>query len=72
MRFTTLAYEKQQVPLGGGQQQTESRRLWHRHMLQRQGLGVDASLTWRERGGKPTSDTEDRLPRFWVTAGWRF
>lgn len=33
---------------------------------------VDAALAWRSRGGRPTSDTTDRNPRLWVTAGWRF
>lgn len=33
---------------------------------------VDASLAWRDRRGPPTSDTDDRKPRLWVTAGWRF
>ena len=33
---------------------------------------VDASLAWRGRGGEPTSDSQGRNPRLWVTAGWRF
>ncbi len=33
---------------------------------------VDAALAWRDRGGLPTSDTDDRNPRLWVTASWRF
>lgn len=33
---------------------------------------LDASMAWRERGGRPTSDTRDDPPRFWVTAGYRF
>ena len=37
-----------------------------------QDWSVDAALAWRSRGGAPTSDTSDRNPRLWVTAGWRF
>lgn len=33
---------------------------------------VGASLAWRERGGEPTSDSQDRSPRLWMTAGWHF
>lgn len=33
---------------------------------------VDAAVAWRDQGGLATSDTEDRNPRLWVTAGWRF
>ena len=33
---------------------------------------VDAAFAWRNRGGKPTSDTADRKPRLWVTGEWRF
>lgn len=33
---------------------------------------VDAAVAWRDQGGKAMSDTEDRNPRLWVTAGWRF
>lgn len=33
---------------------------------------ADATLAWRNRGGRPTSDTADRNPRFWFTAGYRF
>lgn len=37
-----------------------------------QKISLDASLAWRAQGGKPTSDTRDRTPRLWVTAGFRF
>lgn len=33
---------------------------------------VDAALAWRDKGGLAVSDTDDRNPRLWVTAGWRF
>ncbi|HUW26804.1 MAG TPA: ShlB/FhaC/HecB family hemolysin secretion/activation protein [Gallionella sp.] len=33
---------------------------------------VDAGLSWRNRGGLPSSDTADRNPRLWTSAGWRF
>lgn len=33
---------------------------------------MDANLSWRSRGGKPESDTQDRSPRLWVAAGYRF
>jgi len=33
---------------------------------------VDAALAWRDQRDKAVSDTEDRNPRLWVTAGWRF
>ncbi len=33
---------------------------------------MDASLAWRTKGGAPQSDTKDRHPRLWVTAGYRF
>ncbi|MEY4593266.1 MAG: hypothetical protein RIR18_2161 [Pseudomonadota bacterium] len=35
-------------------------------------FNVDASLAWRDAGGKSTSDTKDQNPRFWVTGGWMF
>jgi hemolysin activation/secretion protein len=37
-----------------------------------QAWSLDAALAWRSNGGVPTSDTVDRDPRLWVTAGWRF
>ena len=33
---------------------------------------VDAALAWRDKGGLPLSDSQERNPRLWVTAGWRF
>lgn len=33
---------------------------------------LDAALAWRTQGGAPQSDSEDRNPRFWLTAGYRF
>ncbi len=33
---------------------------------------LDAALAWRMSGGAPLSDTKDRTPRVWVTAGYRF
>jgi len=33
---------------------------------------LDANLSWRSRGGQPLSDTVDRSPRLWITAGYRF
>ena len=35
-------------------------------------FNVDGLLAWRTHGGAPTSDTSDRNPRAWVTAGWQF
>ena len=37
-----------------------------------QAWSVDAAVAWRSRGGVPVSDTAERNPRLWVTAGWRF
>jgi len=33
---------------------------------------LDAALAWRSHGGAPQSDTADRNPRMWLTAGYRF
>ncbi|HQX90428.1 MAG TPA: hypothetical protein PKY03_08530 [Moraxellaceae bacterium] len=33
---------------------------------------LDASMSWRDRGGPATSDTTDRNPSVWVTTGWKF
>lgn len=33
---------------------------------------LDANLSWRSHGGKPLSDTADRSPRVWITAGYKF
>ena len=39
----------------------------------RQGsLTGDAALAWRNFGGKPQSDSEDRIPRLWVSMGYQF
>jgi hemolysin activation/secretion protein len=36
------------------------------------GWSFDASLAWRTRGGAPTSDTHDHVPRLFATASYRF
>lgn len=36
------------------------------------GWNFDASFAWRLSGGAPQSDTKDRLPRVWVSAGYSF
>jgi hemolysin activation/secretion protein len=33
---------------------------------------LDASVAWRNEGGAPQSDTADRNPRMWVSAGYKF
>ena len=33
---------------------------------------LDAAVAWRDRGGKPMSDTTNTNLRLWMTAGWRF
>ncbi len=33
---------------------------------------LEATLAWRTQGGEPTSDSQDRRPRLWVSAVWRF
>ena len=33
---------------------------------------LDANLSWHSHGGKPLSDTADRSPRVWITAGYKF
>ena len=33
---------------------------------------LDAALAWRTVGGRPQSDSRDRHPRLWLTAGYRF
>lgn len=33
---------------------------------------LDANLSWHSHGGKPLSDTVDRSPRVWITAGYKF
>lgn len=33
---------------------------------------LDANLSWRSHGGTPQSDSSERSPRFWLTAGYRF
>lgn len=33
---------------------------------------LDANVAWRSHGGKPQSDTRDRTPQFWMSAGYRF
>jgi len=38
----------------------------------RDNWNLDANVAWRSHGGKPQSDTRDRNPRFWVSAGYRF
>jgi len=39
---------------------------------QYEGWGLDATLAWRVQGGKPESDTMDRVPRGWVSATYKF
>ena len=33
---------------------------------------LDANLSWRSHGGQPLSDTADRNPRVWISAGYKF
>lgn len=33
---------------------------------------LDAAIAWRNRGGKPESDSRDRNPRLWLAASWQF
>lgn len=33
---------------------------------------LEAAAAWRTHGGAPTSDTQDRRPRLWASALWRF
>lgn len=35
-------------------------------------FAVEAAVAWRTHGGAPTSDTQDRRPRLWASANWRF
>lgn len=35
-------------------------------------LALEAAAAWRTLGGAPTSDTQDRRPRLWASASWRF
>lgn len=39
---------------------------------QQEGWNLDASVAWREHGGRPESDTKDRNPRLWISAGYQF
>lgn len=39
---------------------------------QQRNWNLDASAAWRTHGGQPDSDTADRNPRFWMTAGYKF
>lgn len=36
------------------------------------GWRADASIAWRDRGGKPLSDTRDSNPVGWVSVGYKF
>lgn len=38
----------------------------------RDNWNLDANVAWRSHGGEPQSDTRDRTPQFWVSAGYRF
>lgn len=33
---------------------------------------LNATIAWRNQGGQPQSDSQDRHPRAWLAAGWRF
>lgn len=35
-------------------------------------FNFDASLAWRTQGGKPESDTADRIPRAWISTSIKF
>lgn len=35
-------------------------------------FALEAAAAWRTQGGAPTSDTQDRRPRLWASAIWRF
>lgn len=38
----------------------------------RDNWSLDANVSWRTHGDEPQSDTRDRLPRFWLSAGYKF
>jgi hypothetical protein len=33
---------------------------------------MEATLAWRDNGGKPQSDTRDSRPRGWFSIGYKF
>ena len=39
---------------------------------QQDNWNLDANVAWRNHGGRSESDSLDRNPRVWVTAGYQF